>query len=140
MKSRAIVLLVALALVAAACNKNSNVSGDNNTVTPTPNPVPSDAPSPAPTSGPVTVTIMSSGYSPNNITVKSGTTVTFVNNDTKGHWPASNPHPTHTDLPGFDAHKSIPPGSSYSFVFTKVGTWGFHDHLFPTQGGKIIVE
>jgi hypothetical protein len=31
MKSRAIVLLVALALVAAACNKNSNVSGDNNT-------------------------------------------------------------------------------------------------------------
>jgi plastocyanin len=81
----------------------------------------------------------SSGFSPAEVTVKPGTTVVFKNTDTQAHWPASNPHPVHTDLPGFDAKKGIAPGGSYSFVFSKVGVWGFHDHMHPSNGGHVTV-
>jgi plastocyanin len=107
--------------------------------TPSPSPTPTGTPNPTPTPSPVIITITSAGFSPNNVTVKAGTKVIFQNNDTKGHWPASNPHPTHTDLPGFDALKAVASGSSYSYTFTKVGTWGYHDHLFTNLGGKVTV-
>jgi plastocyanin len=144
MKSKVLILAFALVLVAAACNKSSNTNvSQTPTPTPTPsvtpNPTATPAPTPTPTASPVVITITSSGYSPSNVTVTAGTKVTFQNNDTKNHWPASNPHPSHTDLPGFDALKNVAPGSSYSYTFTKVGTWGYHDHLFPSQGGKVTV-
>ncbi len=159
-------LILSLTLIAAACNKTSNNNTavnptpsptpvETQSITPTPdptptqtpepppsqapNPTPSPTPSPNPTPSPVIITITSAGYSPSSVTLKAGTKVIFQNNDTRGRWPASNPHPVHTDLPGFDALKSIGAGSSYSFIFTKVGIWGYHDHLFPSQGGKVIV-
>jgi len=45
------------------------------------------------------VTITSSGVSPRSLTVTPGTQVTFVNNDSRSHNIASNPHPEHTDCP-----------------------------------------
>ena len=167
MKYKVLILAVALTLVAAACNKNqsttsTNNSGDTVSQTPsdipspseTPTPSPSESPTPTPAQTPtptpaatppastpatVTISMTSSGFSPANVTVKAGTKVVFVNNDTQPHWPASNPHPTHTDLPGFDALKNINPGQSYTFTFSKVGTWGFHDHLNPPRGGSVTV-
>ena len=49
-----------------------------------------------------TVTYTDTGYSPKEITVKQGTTVTFVNQSSGGMWTASAIHPTHQLLPGFD--------------------------------------
>jgi plastocyanin len=79
------------------------------------------------------------GFTPSQVTIAKGDTVTFVNNGTKPIWPASAPHPTHTNYPEFDADRGIAPGSSWSFTFTRVGSWGFHDHLNAQHFGKVIV-
>ena len=78
-------------------------------------------------------------FSPASLTVKAGDTVVFKNNSTSAFWPASGPHPTHTNYPEFDPKKAIPAGGSWSFVFTKVGTWPYHNHLNSSQFGTIIV-
>lgn len=96
----------------------------------------------------VTVTYTDSGYSPKSITVQAGTKVTFVNNSSGAMWTASDPHPVHTTYPvsggciksAFDECKADQPGSSWSFTFDKVGTWGYHNHRSPTTKGTVIVE
>ncbi len=80
------------------------------------------------------------GFNPKSITVKVGDTVTWTDKDTDQVWVASNPHPTHTDYPGFDALKGISTGETYSFTFTKVGTWGYHNHLKPSEKGEVVVQ
>lgn len=88
----------------------------------------------------VEVDYTNSGFSPATITVKKGTTVKFVDKSGVPMSIASNPHPTHTDYPGFDQGKSDAKGKEdYSFTFDKVGTWGFHDHLRPSNGGTVVV-
>jgi plastocyanin len=49
-----------------------------------------------------TITITSSGVSPNSVTVPVGSRVTFVNNDSRSHQPASDTHPTHGSCPTND--------------------------------------
>src|SRR3989344_4949133 len=86
------------------------------------------------------VSIGPQGFNPAAITVKKGTTVIFLNEDLGApHQPASNPHPIHTDYPGFDAGEPISPGGSYSFPFNRAGTWRYHDHLNPSRAGTVIV-
>lgn len=91
--------------------------------------------------GIVTVSFTDDGWSPRTVgPIPVGTTVRFINQSSSNFQPASNPHPLHTDLEGFDAGREIPPGGSYSFVFNEVGEWGFHDHPNEDQTGTIIVE
>ena len=87
----------------------------------------------------VVISMTSSGYTPKNITIAVGTTVTFINDDTVNLWTASNIHPTHAILPEFDSKGTVKPGESYSFTFTKVGLWPYHDHRFPSVTGIITV-
>ncbi len=144
-----IVLGLGIVLIAAACNKtttenttNPPVAGDeteNTTPPPTPPTTPTPTPTPPVSSSPVNISIKSSGFSPASVTVKKGTTVNFVNDDTKAHWPASAPHPSHTDYSAFDPKQAIAPSDSWSFTFDKVGTWKYHDHFNPTQFGTVIV-
>lgn len=86
------------------------------------------------------VSITANGFSPATITIHQGDYVMFTNKDTEPHWPASNPHPSHTDYPGFDAKHALSPGQTYTFKFDRVGTWGYHDHLNPSTGGTVIVK
>lgn len=90
--------------------------------------------------GTTTVEFTENGFVPQSLTVKVGTTVTFINNSANPFWVASDPHPTHTDLPGFDALKKISGRESYSFTFTKIGSWGYHNHLNPSAKGTVVVE
>ncbi|MCH7541943.1 hypothetical protein IH981_04190 [Patescibacteria group bacterium] len=87
------------------------------------------------------VTITTSGFSPSSITINAGETVTWVNNDTKNHWPASDKHPVHLDYPGpgFDS-LGIGPGDSWSFQFGIRGPWGYHDHNIPARTGIVVVQ
>lgn len=87
-----------------------------------------------------TVEYTPGGFVPKTITVKVGTTVTWVNKDNDPVWVASNPHPVHTNLPGFDAKKGVPTGGTYSYTFTKLGSWGYHNHLEPSNTGTVVVE
>ena len=126
-------LSLGIVLIAVACNKapatsNSTNSSNNN-----------QSSSNQAQTGTAEIDMTADGFSPANITVKAGIVVVFKNTGTSPRWPASNPHPTHTDLPGFDPLRGIGAGEGFSFTFTKVGTWKFHDHLNPTQGGSVTV-
>lgn len=79
-------------------------------------------------------------FSPAVVNIKVNDWVFFKNKSTLDFWPASNPHPTHTDYSGFDALKNIAPGGEYKFQFTKVGSWGYHNHLNPDIGGTVNVS
>lgn len=94
---------------------------------------------------PNTVLITSSDFRPITITINQGDTITWINQESKESWPASNIHPTHTLYPGsslceeFDSCM-ISPGESWSFTFNEVGTWIYHDHLNPSLEGLIEVK
>ncbi len=128
-KYKIIIPLSVMALLAAGCggmgNTPSSSGGQEKS---------------APTGGQNVVTYTDSGFSPAVLTIKNGGTVTFKNSASDDMWVASNPHPVHTDYPGFDAKKNIAPGETYQFTFTKSGSWGYHNHLNPSEGGKIIVQ
>jgi len=88
----------------------------------------------------VLVNYTDTGFSPFSLEIKKEQTLRFNNQSTSGMWISSNPHPTHTDYPGFDQKKVVFRGEYYEFTFTKVGTWGYHNHINPNQTGKIIVK
>lgn len=81
-----------------------------------------------------------SGFNPKTLTIKAGETVVFKNNSSKDFWPASAVHPTHAIYPEFDAKKAIEAGGTYSFTFTRVGSWKYHNHLNPADTGTITVQ
>jgi plastocyanin len=87
-----------------------------------------------------TVSMTEQGFSPANLTVPAGATVTFINNGELPRHPASDPHPTHDILPGFDSLRGLRTGESYSYTFEQTGRWTYHDHLNTTLTGTIVVE
>jgi len=74
------------------------------------------------------VSIGANVFIPNLITIKVGDTVRWANNDTQLHWPASDPHPTHTGVYDFDPLADLLPGEAFSYTFTQEGAFGYHDH------------
>lgn len=88
---------------------------------------------------PTSVSYDGSAFSPATVTIEIGTVVTFTNTSSNSLRVASDPHPTHTDLPGFDSVKTLKKGESYSFTFTKTGSWGYHNHLASSHKGTIVV-
>jgi plastocyanin len=86
------------------------------------------------------VAIDDTAFTPSTITVPVGTTVVFTNNGQAPHWPASDPHPVHTDLSAFDAKKGLATGEKYSYTFTTKGTFSMHDHLNARIKGSIVVQ
>jgi len=85
------------------------------------------------------VTYSDGGFNPKTVTVKVGTTVTFMNDSSGAMWVASDPHPVHTLLSGFDELNSVRKGGSYEYTFTKVGTWTYHNHMNPSMKGTVVV-
>ena len=96
------------------------------------------------------VTYGPDGFSPAEVTVKKGDTITWTNQGGGNMWVASAMHPAHAAYSGttlaqhcsdatdvsFDQCKN---GSSYSFTFDKAGTWAYHNHSNASQFGKVIV-
>ncbi|QQG50206.1 MAG: cupredoxin domain-containing protein [Candidatus Berkelbacteria bacterium] len=87
-----------------------------------------------------TIAYTDNGFSPDSATVKAGTKVIFRNDSSNPLWVASDPHPTHTGMPGLDAGKNLAKGESFSFTFNEVGAWGYHNHSDTSDTGKITVE
>jgi len=86
-------------------------------------------------------TILGDGtITPHTIYIVSGQSVRWTNNDSESHRISTNPHPAHTDLPGFDSVANIAPSASYTYTFTKTGTFNYHDHLYPSNGGTVVVQ
>ncbi len=87
----------------------------------------------------VTVQVTASGFVPQTLTVKAGTKVTWVNQSGQAISINSNPHPIHTDYPPLNLGR-VDDGGSVSLVFDKAGTYGYHNHLNPSQTGMVVVE
>lgn len=89
----------------------------------------------------VTLQVDENSFHGSPVTIHKDDTVCWRNDDASdAHWPASNPHPTHTNYDGFDAKRPIKPGDTWCFTFVKTGSWSFHDHLFPAYMGTVTVE
>lgn len=86
-----------------------------------------------------TITLSANGFSPNSLTVKAGTKVTWVNQSSANATVNSDPHPIHTAYPPLNLG-SFPSGGTLSLTFDKPGTYGYHNHLNPGQTGTIIVQ
>lgn len=87
-----------------------------------------------------TITYDANGFSPNVITIAKGGAVVFQNKTGKLASVASGPHPTHLKYPEFDQYKTDQRGKDeFRFVFEKVGSWGYHDHLNANMTGTVIV-
>lgn len=80
------------------------------------------------------------GFTPQVLRVKRGEAVTFKNLSGGGMWVASDPHPSHTALPGLDSLQVIVAGQMYSYTFTQLGSWSYHNHLNTGHRGTIVVE
>lgn len=97
----------------------------------------------------VTITYTDEGYTPNEITIKKGTRVRFLNDSKEMTWPASGVHPTHTLYPekqstnclgsSFDACQDLKRGEYFDFTFNYVGEWRYHDHSHAYNTGVITV-
>ncbi len=86
-----------------------------------------------------TVTVTSSGFSPNLITIKKGTKVIWVNKSGDIANVSSDPHPIHTDYPPLNLN-NFNDGGSVSLVFNDAGTYKYHNHLNSSQKGTVVVE
>ncbi|MDE1924727.1 MAG: hypothetical protein KGH79_00920 [Patescibacteria group bacterium] len=100
-----------------------------------------------------TVTYTAQGFSPSTVTIASGGTVRFVNQSGGAMYIASNPHPTHEGYDGTTRSEhcaagytgpapfdQCTTGNTFSFTFTKTGTFGYHNHTDPSIMGTVIVQ
>mgnify|MGYP003394341371 CR=1 FL=1 len=85
------------------------------------------------------VSITAAGFSPKDITVKVGESITWTNDDSANHTVSSNPHPTHTLYPMLNLGM-IKPAATKSVMIEKAGKYTYHDHLNPSNTGSITVE
>lgn len=91
-------------------------------------------------SQPALISIMSSGFVPATISVKTGQSVVWTNRDVMPHVVASDPYPTDNNLSSLNAKEDIAPDASYRFVFTHAGTYTYHDNLHPALRGTVLVK
>jgi plastocyanin len=80
----------------------------------------------------ITVTIRSSGFSPSSVTLDHGDSVTWRNADRADHQVVAND--------GSFASPILGPGKSYTFTFTRGGTYRYHDALKTRLTGTIRVK
>ena len=80
------------------------------------------------------VTIDNYTFSPGTLTVPLGTTVTWTNRDFDVHTVTADDTPPTFKSAGLDTD------DSFSFTFSKAGTYSYHCALHPHMTGKIVVQ
>ena len=92
------------------------------------------APSAGAQSKVMTVSIQNFFFSPANMTVAPGTTVTWVNNGQAPHTA------TATNPSGVFDSGTLQPGQSYSFTFKQPGTYAYYCRIHPDMTGTVTVS
>ena len=72
-------------------------------------------------------------FNPSTITIKSGTKVTWTNND-------SMPHTITSDSDNILNSPTLSPGQSFDFTFTNTGDINYHCSIHPTMKVIIVVQ
>ena len=86
-----------------------------------------------------TVSLTADGFSPATLTIEAGAKVTWINKSGGAATVNSGPHPTHTNYSPLNLG-TFRDGETLSLAFDKAGTYGYHNHLNPSQKGTIVVE
>ena len=125
----AITLLATAALLAAGCGggKSPSSSGGG---TPASSSASSPATSASPGGGGTAVTIDNFAFSPASVNVKVGQQVTWTNKQGVDHTVTA-------DGGAFD--QAMPSGATFSFTFTKAGTFPYHCNIHPSMHGTVVV-
>lgn len=119
-------LVAGIMLLAAACMLAGCSSGQT-TATPV---------SPQPSAGSEnTILIKNFAFDPPALTVKAGTVVTWMNQDGASHTIVSE-----TGSPEAFTSSPLSTGQSYSFTFSRPGTYPYHCSIHPSMTGTVIVE
>ncbi len=85
-----------------------------------------------------TINFTDNGFEKDTYTVKKGSTVTVMNQSSTSVQFSSDNHPSHTDQSELNM-KMLQAGESGTFTVTKVGEWGFHDHIQDQYEGVLVV-
>jgi plastocyanin len=134
----ALLLILALGVFAAACGSSSNttattVGAGTSPITVGSGTSPTTAASVSATGGSTVQVIMSNkAYDPATVTVKVGDTVTWVNQDSPQHDVVADNGEFKSSL--FDK------GATFSFTFTKAGTYPYHCSIHPGMNGTVVVQ
>lgn len=125
-------ILVVGGAVALTHKSNNNPTSSSNSSTQNTNSTTSNANQASQTGS---IDIKNMMFTPSQITVAKGGTVTWTNNDTTTHRVVD-------DLTNVGGPSSgdIAPGSTYSFNFTKTGSFQYHCSIHPSMRGTIVVK
>ena len=82
-----------------------------------------------------TIAIKNFAFDPSTLTVKAGMVVTWVNQDGAPHTIVSD-----TGSPAAFSSDSLSTGTSYTFTFTRPGTYTYHCSIHPSMKGTIMVQ
>ena len=119
-----LLLVAAVAIIAAACNGTGSTAYG----------------APASTAATATTTaatatnaaaIKGFAFQPDVLKVEVGAKVTWTNDDTVAHTVTA-------DTTSF-ASGNLQPGGSFSFTFTRPGTYAYHCSIHPSMHGSIVV-
>jgi plastocyanin len=147
-----IAALLVLAVVASGCTSSTAPDQAQD-----PETEPADAPDENKTSYQISYT--SSGFTPSEVKVNQGDTVTWTDEGGGNMWVASDRHPTHTQHDGtstsehceyprdserqerienpFDSCASV---DTFSYTFNQTGEWSYHNHENPLDSGTVTVR
>jgi plastocyanin len=81
----------------------------------------------------VTISIGNFTFAPATLTVKAGTTVTWINKD-------DIPHAIASATGAFTKSKALDTDDTFSFTFATPGTYKYFCYLHPRMVGAIVVE
>lgn len=79
-----------------------------------------------------TVSITATAFTPTSRTIATTDAIKWTNNDTKAHQVVANN--------GSFVSPTIAAGKSYTHTFNTAGTYRYHDALYPSHTGKIVVN
>jgi|SRR6516225_497294 plastocyanin len=82
----------------------------------------------------VEVKIDNFSFSPANLTITAGTTVTWINRDDIPHTVVS------SDDPRVFKSKALDTDDRFSFTFTKTGTYSYFCSIHPKMTGRVVVQ
>jgi len=131
--NRIVAVIIAVIIIVVGAVALTHKSNNSNGYTAPLNSASNSAPNQNAASGNINIKNMM--FTPSQITVAKGGTVTWTNNDTTTHTVVD-------DLANVGGPNSgdIVPGATYSFKFNKTGSFQYHCRIHPSMRGTIVVK
>jgi plastocyanin len=132
-----VLILIVGGIAAAVTHKSSNNTNNSSQTSSTPTNTNQNKTNNTSTQAKAatTINIANMQFTPSQVSIKKGGTVTWTNND-------STTHTVVDDLSNVGGPNSgnIDPGKTYSFTFNNTGSFQYHCSIHPSMRGTIVVQ